>query len=63
MMDAYYLWEAHDREQSKKLERLPKCFCCGEPIQQEMAVCLDGFGYLCDDCIKNNMEDVTNDDY
>lgn len=60
--DAYDLWEAQDIEKSKKLERLPKCFHCGEPVQQEMAVHLD-IGWLCEECINNNMEDVIDDAY
>lgn len=60
--DAYDLWEARDAEQSRWLERLPRCFHCGEPIQQEEAVCLNG-AWLCDQCIKNNMEEVITDDY
>lgn len=55
--DNYDLWEAHDREQSRRLERLPKCFHCGEPVQQEMAVCLDGRWY-CDECLEMNRVEV-----
>lgn len=60
--DAYDLWEARDREHSRWLERLPKCCCCQEPIQQEMAFCLDDH-WVCDDCIKNHMEEVIEDGY
>lgn len=28
-------FENHEREQAKRLERLPKCANCGEPIQDE----------------------------
>ena len=48
--DAYDLWEARDREQNEWLESLPKCAECGEPIQQDMAVCINGAWY-CDDCL------------
>ena len=40
----------HDAEQTKWLESLPKCAECGEPIQQEDAVCLEGRFY-CDECL------------
>lgn len=40
----------YDDERSRKLDRLPLCGCCEEPIQQEMAVCIDGT-YYCDDCL------------
>lgn len=43
--DNYDLWEAHDREQEEWLQSLPKCHHCGEPIQQEKAVCIDGDWY------------------
>ena len=61
--DNYSVWEAHEIEQSRWLERLPKCFHCKEPVQQEMAVYLSEYGYLCDDCIKNNMEEVIEDEW
>lgn len=61
--DAYDMWVEHDREQNRQLESLPKCFHCGEPVQQDMAVYLEGFGYLCDDCIKNNMTEVNDYGY
>ena len=35
MMDNYDMWEAHDAEQERQLDNLPKCECCGEPIQDE----------------------------
>ena len=39
-------------EQERKLEALPKCFCCEEAIQQEAAVQIDGNLY-CDECLEN----------
>ena len=33
--DAYDLWEAHNQEQEKELEKLPYCEICGEPIQDD----------------------------
>lgn len=49
VIDNYDLWEMHDREEAKWLESLPKCKCCGHPIQQEQAVCIEG-DYYCEDC-------------
>ena len=49
MIDNYDLWEAHDNEQEAWLETLPVCKCCGHPIQQEEAVCIDGDWY-CEYC-------------
>ena len=42
----------YDEEQQKLLERLPVCNCCGEHIQQEFALLLDGDWY-CDDCLNS----------
>lgn len=39
-----------DQEQQRKLERLPACRACGEHIQQENAVRLEGY-YYCDACL------------
>ena len=38
-------FERHDREQARRLARLPTCERCGHPIQQERAVCIEGFWY------------------
>lgn len=32
-------FERHDAEQKRKLANLPACCICGEPIQQEKAIC------------------------
>ena len=55
--DNYDLWDAHDREQAKWLDSLPKCSICGEPIQQESAFEKNGF-WICDECIENNRREV-----
>ena len=41
-----------DAEQSKKLERLPKCGICGEPIQSEHYYEINGDN-VCPDCLEN----------
>ena len=33
--DALDMWERYDAEQQAQLNRLPKCSCCDEPIQEE----------------------------
>lgn len=45
----------HDTEQEEWLDSLPKCEHCGEPIQQEKAVCIDG-KYFCDECLDEMRE-------
>ena len=59
--DNYDQWEAHDREQAIKLAQLPTCERCGNPIQQEWAVCIDGCWY-CDDCIEFYQREVIPDE-
>ena len=55
--DNYDLGGAHDREQAIWLDSLPKCSVCGEPIQQERAVYIEGFWY-CDDCLEYYRREV-----
>lgn len=43
----------HDREQQQKLDRLPKCDICGEPIQDTHYYLIDG-EVLCTDCLNDN---------
>jgi formylmethanofuran dehydrogenase subunit E len=50
-------FERHDREQAKLLEKLPVCYRCDNPIQQERAVCIDGFWY-CDECLEHYRREV-----
>ena len=40
----------HDARQQAYLDKLPKCENCGQPIQQDTAVEIDGCLY-CDECI------------
>lgn len=42
--------ERYSAEQDRQLERLPKCICCGNPIQQDDVICIDGKLY-CDCCL------------
>lgn len=55
--DNYSQWEARDRDQNRWLESLPKCKCCEEPIQQEMAYHRNG-EWICDACLENCREEV-----
>lgn len=42
MKDNYDLWEEHDAKQEAWLETLPVCSECGEPIQDEKLIDIDG---------------------
>lgn len=34
-LDNYDLWVKHDREQQRRLDRMPRCCHCGEAIQDD----------------------------
>lgn len=51
----------YDAEQNRRLERLPVCHNCGEPIQQNRAVHIDDW-WFCDDCLKDLREDIEDDE-
>ena len=45
-------FERYDAEQQKKLDRLPKCCHCGEPIQDDFCFDLGDGEIYCEDCLK-----------
>lgn len=48
----------YDAEQARRLAQLPTCERCGEPIQQERAVCIEGFWY-CDECLEKYRKEIS----
>ena len=42
-------FENHEAEQEKALEELPKCSCCGDPIQQDYALVIND-EWFCTSC-------------
>lgn len=51
--DNYDLWEQHEAEQQKTLDKLPRCSECDEPIQSDYAYEVNG-EYICEDCMEQN---------
>lgn len=49
---------AYLKAEEEYLEKLPKCTCCGEPIQDDFLYYING-ETLCEDCMNNNYRDVT----
>ena len=50
--DNYDCFVMHEAEQQAKLDKLPKCIDCGEPIQSE--TCHEfGSGHICNRCLKD----------
>ena len=55
--DVYEMWEAHDDEQCRMLERLPVCADCEEPIQTETAYYIHG-EWICESCIESYRKEI-----
>ena len=59
------LFDDYDAKQARELARLPKCFECGEPIQDEECYELDEERLVCPECLfryyRRNTEDFTRD--
>ena len=55
------LYEAHEAEEERWLEKRPKCDCCGEPIYEDTFYDIGG-EYLCSECM-NNRYLVCTDNY
>lgn len=45
-------FERHDRQQAKRLAKLPVCDICDEPIQAEHFYLINGDN-ICPDCMEN----------
>ena len=58
--DNYSLWESYDREQERKLMKLPVCCRCGERIQGEVYEVF--FDELCEDCYREVTKEEWDDD-
>ena len=43
----------HDAEQQRELNRLPKCYECGEPIQTDTCYEIND-ELICPECLKDN---------
>ena len=48
-----YMADERDRQAERWLKTRPCCEYCGEPIQEEKALYLDGY-WICDSCVKEN---------
>lgn len=58
--DNYDQWKAHDREQTKRLEELPVCEICGEPIQDEHLYLIND-EFVCPACLERDFRKDTDD--
>lgn len=60
MIDNYDLYRCKESGDYAWLIKRPECCMCGEHIQEEEALYLDG-EWICEQCIKDNMREVEND--
>ena len=54
------LWAAHDAEQQRQLENLPKCCECDEPIQDEHCFVINDEP-MCESCLYSNYRKAVED--
>ncbi len=53
-------FEINDAEQQARLDKLPKCVFCDEPIQEEFCYEIDG-ELICGVCLEGNFKKLTED--
>lgn len=58
--DNYDLWEAHEREKERQLEKLPVCEVCGKPIQDEYLYLIND-EFTCTDCLIRDFRKCVDD--
>lgn len=51
--DNYDQFEIHNAEQERRLDKLPRCSECDEPIQDDYLYEING-EYICESCMKDN---------
>ncbi len=54
------LHDEYEREQESKLDRYPKCDCCGEPITDDYFYNIDGT-FICETCLNEEYRKNTED--
>ena len=52
-LDNYERWVIHDQEQQEQLKKLPRCYECGERIQDDHCYEVNG-EYICEHCMEEN---------
>lgn len=58
--DNYDAFERYADQQERTLDKLPKCCYCGEAIQDECLIDIDGELYH-EDCFNDNFRKATSD--
>lgn len=60
MKDNLDFFREHEEEQEKKLQQLPRCSVCKEPIQDDYYFEIDD-EILCEECLRDNFRKNTDD--
>ena len=60
--DNYDLFVEHENEVARHIKRLPKCYECDEPIQDDECYEIDGL-LICPCCLKENHLKLTENYY
>ena len=53
-------FENYDADQEERVQKLPRCECCGDNIQQRKAVCYDG-RWSCEYCEEEFWQSIRED--
>ena len=54
------LFNEYESEQERRLDKLPKCDCCGEPITDDYCYNIDGT-YICEALMREEYRKNTED--
>lgn len=60
MKDMLDFLEAHDREQQKRLKKLPVCCYCNDPIEDDFYYEING-EYFCESCLDMHFRKAVED--
>lgn len=57
ILDYTDLFNEHEAEQERRIEKHPKCSCCGERILEDKFYNIEGT-YICPSCIEDYIVDT-----
>jgi formylmethanofuran dehydrogenase subunit E len=58
--DNYDLWEEHEAEQSRQLDKMPECSYCGEKIQDDFCYEIND-EIICEECLNTIFRKAVDD--
>ena len=54
------LFDQHEAEQQRRIDRLPKCDCCDEPVTDEYFYEINS-DVICEECLKTHFRKLVDD--